>query len=361
MLTVHRFVKPVVLRGPARSLRAYSAQTSAKDQIKEEISSKQTNQQARRQSELGASDQQVGEASPSTGAKSRADETVETGEPFSKGERTADKQTRHGKDDSSHADQHAGGGNRSVGASPSSAETQGSRNRDANAVREENADKAADIAKDSRQQGGYSQFSQLFTSALFHVQSTPDLSTMRSPFLGLASHAFSTSARMMDDKLSTEEANSLKARGQRPDGSSPQSPSTHDQPRSDDNPGKPSGVKPSYKRAKGMPHDPTDEAHPFGSSDKRDSDFESLTSRKQPQKDKSTLRSVKDAFTPDSMKGEAGAAAAAAAFAGGRNGSLKADGMVSECALVEKASKMVNDLMAGAQKLFGSGNDGQKK
>lgn len=250
------------------------------EEVKEEISSKQINQQARRQSALGASDEEVGPATSSTDRQSGATDTVEAG-----------------KDTSS------------------------------------SANEAAKIGLDSRKQGGYC-FAPLPTAHWLAPQLFSGTGFRWSVFqLGpshVLSHGFSASALVMADKSSSGKA----ALG------GDKAPSTN----SKESPGPSSGVQTSYKRASGMPDDAAQEARPFSSTSEGGTGMDSLGSTKQPQKDKSSLEAVKDAVTPENMKGQVG---------GGKT--EEAGGVMNE------GGKVLDRLKEGVKSVLNGGPDTKNK
>ncbi|KAK0523554.1 hypothetical protein OC835_006222 [Tilletia horrida] len=364
----------------ARLAAPYSTE---RERVKDAIGQKKTAEQASRPAErLGGGDtsssQKPTSASGGGGGAAqnpRADETVESGEPFSHGEREADKQTKHSQDSPPPSGQrepqpeYAGRGKLSVGATPSSAERdQGVRNRDVGAVQDEDekekkkkekkkketdGEEAGRISRESRGQGGYSQTSMPpRTGAGLSSSSSGSawlgsivsrsifggggggggafVATAPAVVLLLASaggRGLSTSAvALLRKKLSTEEENELGVRGQRPDGSSPQSSDPNSSANSDSefDPAPAAarskttdgvGPGPSYERraSTGMPPSSVeDEMRASKSKDGAlgqagrggDGAFDSLTARKQPQKGKGVWASVRDAVTPEEEGGK---------------------------------------------------------
>ncbi|KAE8216788.1 hypothetical protein CF327_g5 [Tilletia walkeri] len=268
--------------------RLYSTQGQgygrARDRVKDEVAKKHTKQTAERQSNLGSSKFDEGTHV----------ETVEQGEPFPhSGDQGA---SQHGGSTSSrHRDEYAGRG-----------------------VREDNSQKAENMNRESRDTGGYSQtgggsptgpptgaglsafggaVSTWFTMAPSHsiILASPSLHSFGRSMSTSSSWA-AASPKKESSSLSTEEENSIHARGQRPNGSSPQSGvdrSSGPQRESNDDVGHTrsktqSGVDPHHKRASGMPSDPAEEAMNPVSPGSLDT--------KQPQKDKGVVQSIKDSL-----------------------------------------------------------------
>ncbi|KAK0526502.1 hypothetical protein OC842_005165 [Tilletia horrida] len=360
--------------------RLAAAYSTERERMKDAIGQKKTAEQASRPAERlrggdTSSSQKPTSASGGGGAAQNppADETVESGEPFSHGEREADKQTKHGQDSPPPSGQrepqpeYAGRGKLSVGASPSSAERdQGVRNRDVGAVQDEDEEKkkkktdgeeAGRISRESRGQGGYSQtsmpprtgaglssscsgsawLSSIVSRSIFggggggggaaFVATAPVVVVLLASAGG---RGLSTSAvALLRKKLSTEEENELGVRGQRPDGSSPQSSDPNSSANSDSefDPAPAAArsktterVGPSYERraSTGMPPSSVeDEMRASKSKDGAlgqagrggDGAFDSLTARKQPQKGKGVWASVRDAVTPEEEGGKRDAGA----------------------------------------------------
>ncbi|KAE8234369.1 hypothetical protein CF326_g576 [Tilletia indica] len=294
--------------------RLYSTQGQgygrARDRVKDEVAKKHTKQTAERQSNLGSS--KLDEGTHVDGPP--AAETVEQGEPFPhSGDQGA---SQHGGSTSSrHRDEYAGRGKPSEGATPSSAGEEGVRSR---GVREDNSQKAENMNRESRDTCGYSQtgggsptgpptgaglsafggaVSTWFTMAPSHsiILASPSLHSFGRSMSTSSSWA-AASSKKESSSLSTEEENSIHARGQRPNGSSPQSGvdrSSGPQRESNDDVDHTrsktqSGVDPHYKRASGMPSGPAEEAMNPVSPGSLDT--------KQPQKDKGVVQSIKDSL-----------------------------------------------------------------
>jgi len=187
----------------------------------------------------------------------------------------------------------------------------------------------------------------------------------------LLSMRFSSSSSGAPPPRSTEERNSMKQRGMREDGSSPQSngqpipnEGANEQKSTppSDAPAAPrsqtkQGVDPSFKRASGMPSDPQDEATPPHNSA---SSLDSINAHKQPQKDKSTVQSVKEAFAPSTPGGGSATAGGGKGAATGTAGA-GADGIAEpECApeiqsTVKSIKEGVQQVLSGFKKVVKEG------
>ncbi|CAD6888398.1 unnamed protein product [Tilletia controversa] len=323
-------LRPLALQvRPTAHLRLYSTQgqgygrgapEAGRDEVKAQVANKHTQETARRQKHnLGSS--KGGEEGPVEGPP--ASETIQQGGPFAHADERDTAEKKHGG--STHnRDEYAGRGKPSEGATPSSAEQEGVKNRDLDTIGRERAEEAGRIQRESRDTGGYSQSSgggtptspptgaglSAFSGELSKWFSKTTNTFLPTPPLLLLTRSMSTSAAVSEEKekdnssLSSEEDNSLHMRGQRSDGSSPQSgvdkssgPQRHtnedvSQTRSKTQ----SGVDPSYKRASGMPSDASEEpTHPVGGGG-----FDKQIARKQPGKDKGVFQSIKDSITPSS-------------------------------------------------------------